>query len=98
MVNRVTAEVAEEVNFLAIAGRSDLKRSEAAASQNLSDHVLWGYDEDLWEQLGIFGQPVTLLINADGTYAGDCDSPGSCTIRGFGGEDGVRENLSLLLG
>lgn len=94
----MTAEYGEDLNVLAVAGRSTLDRSAAAASQVLSDHVLWSFDEDLWQQLGIIGQPTTLLIGADGTLAGDCESQGECSIFGFGGEDGVRENVALLLG
>ena len=57
----------------------------------LSDHVYWGYDESIWEAYGVFGQPTTILINADRSFAGEIEF-------GFAGEDGVRNNVDRLLG
>lgn len=98
MVNRVTSEHRGEINVIAIAGRSSLERSAPSADSFFDDHVTWAYDEELWQTYGILSQPVTVLINADRSFAGDCDSLASCSVYGFSGEDGVRDNLARLTG
>ncbi len=97
MVNRVTAEFSDQLNVVAVAGRASFERSVPAADEYFDEHVSWGYDDGLWQQYGILTQPITVLINADRTFAGDCDSLASCSVYGFSGEEGVRENVDLLL-
>ncbi len=84
--------------MIAIAGRSSPERSAPSADSFFDDHVIWAYDEELWQTYGILSQPVTILINADRSFAGDCDSLTSCSVYGFSGEEGVRDNVSRLLG
>ncbi|NND13069.1 MAG: hypothetical protein HKO10_03830 [Acidimicrobiia bacterium] len=98
VVNRVTAEHRGEINVIAVAGRSSLERSMPAAEAFFDDHVRWAYDEELWQTYGILSQPITVLINPDRSFAGDCDSLASCSVYGFSGEEGVRENVARLLG
>ena len=64
-MDRVAAEYQDEVTFLAIAGRSDLERTAAGASELFSDNLMWGLDDDIWDLYGVPGQPATILV-ADG--------------------------------
>lgn len=98
MVNRVTAEHRGEINVIAVAGRSSLERSTPSAEAFFDDHVKWAYDEELWQTYGILSQPITVLINPDRSFAGDCDSLASCAVYGFSGDEGVRDNVARLLG
>lgn len=34
------------------------------------DRILWGYDDDLWSQYEIFGQPASVLISSDDVIVG----------------------------
>ncbi len=98
MVNRVTAENQDEINVIAVAGRSSYEKSVPTANEYFDGHVGWAYDEELWQSYGILSQPITVLINPDRTFAGDCDTLPSCSVYGFSGEEGVRANVARLLG
>ncbi len=50
---------------MAVAGRSSLDRTAAAADRLFSSNLAWGLDESIWELYGVFGQPVTFLISGD---------------------------------
>ena len=65
VLDEVAADYQGEVTFVAVAGRSSLGSSAAAASSLFSDRLLWGYDDDLWAEYAVRGQPTTFLITAD---------------------------------
>ncbi len=64
VIDRVAAEYAPAVRFIAVAGRSDLSRTSAAAAE-LFDHLDWGLDDAIWDLYGIPGQPASVLITGD---------------------------------
>ncbi|MDH3425888.1 MAG: hypothetical protein OEM22_04375 [Acidimicrobiia bacterium] len=54
-----------DVSFVGIAGRSNLEESRKEADRLGLDRIAWGYDEGLWDQYKVFGQPTGFLITAD---------------------------------
>jgi hypothetical protein len=69
VVDQVAAEYEGKVDFVAVAGRSDLGSSVQAAETLFSDNLMWGLDESIWDLYGARGQPVTVTITADGRIA-----------------------------
>ncbi|NNC74887.1 MAG: hypothetical protein HKN93_05175 [Acidimicrobiia bacterium] len=65
VVDEVAGRYQGEVDFLAVAGRSDLGRTTEQADK-LLDIVPWGLDDSIWELFGDPYQPYTVLITADG--------------------------------
>ena len=91
VVDALASEFADQVTFLAIAGRASLDATTPRAAQLLpSGHVLWSLDESVWETYGVFGQPVTFLISADDVLLDQ--------TFGFRGEAEIRANVDRLLG
>jgi hypothetical protein len=88
VIDRVAADYQDDVTFLAIAGRSDIERTAAGASELFSDNLLWGLDDGIWDLYGVPGQPSTILV-ADGVIVD----------RWFGAapEDLLRERLDRLV-
>lgn len=63
VVDAVSADYQDTVQFVAVAGRSDLEASRDRVGVWFSpDNMLWGYDDDLWGLYGIRGQPTSVLI------------------------------------
>ena len=54
-----------DVSFVGIAGRSNIGESRKEAERLGLDRIAWGYDDELWEQYQVFGQPTAFLITAD---------------------------------
>ena len=65
----MAAESQDQVEFVAIAGRSDFGSTAAAASALFSSNVKWGLDDSIWDLYGARYQPVTFMITADGSIA-----------------------------
>ena len=71
VVDAIAPDYADEVTFLAVAGRAPLDATTERAAELLpSGRVLWGLDESIWETYGVFGQPVSFAISADMTIVG----------------------------
>lgn len=69
VVAQVAAEYEGRVDFVAVAGRSDLASTEERAEQLFGDALLWGLDDSLWDLYGARYQPITFAITADGRVA-----------------------------
>lgn len=66
VVDAIASDYADEVTFVAVAGRASLEATAPVAEQLMpSGNMLWGLDESVWETFGVFGQPVTFVISAD---------------------------------
>lgn len=66
VIDRVAADYGADVTFLAVAGRAPLDRTEARAAELFSANLRWGLDDSIWELYGVFGQPFSVLIDANG--------------------------------
>ena len=84
----MAADYQDDVQFLAVAGRSDMGSTADRAAELLTDNVDWGLDDSIWDLYGIPGQPATVLI-----------SQGVIVDQWFGaqGEDFLRERIESLL-
>ena len=60
----IAADYADEVRFIAVAGRADLE-STAARAEELFSNLEWGLDDSAWELYQVPYQPVTFLITGD---------------------------------
>lgn len=87
VVDRLTPDY-PQVRFIAVAGRSDLSKTEAAAGELLSV-VEWGLDDSVWTLYGIIGQPASVLVDAEGRIVGGW--------YGAVGEEGLRRALDHLV-
>lgn len=90
MIDAVASDYQDTIKFVAVAGRSDLEPTAQRAEELLTDNVVWGFDESIWDLYEIFGQPASIMITGDdiiveGWY-------------GALGEEGLREKLDLLAG
>ncbi len=88
MIDAVASDYQDKIKFVAVAGRSDLEPTAQRAEELLTDNVVWGFDESIWELYDIFGQPASVMITGDdiiveGWY-------------GTLGEDGLRERFDYL--
>lgn len=52
----------DEVEFLAIAWKSDLQDARERASELFSDNLKWGINEDIFRLYGIPGQPASVIV------------------------------------
>lgn len=86
----MSVDYQDQITFLAVAGRSNEAASRDKVGEWFSpDRILWGYDESVWEDYGVFGQPASVLIAADGTVVG--------SWYGAVGEESLREALDFLV-
>ena len=69
VVDQVAAEYQGQVDFVAIAGRSDLASTAAEADRLFGDNLIWGLDDSIWDLYGARYQPITFAITADGKIA-----------------------------
>lgn len=53
------------MEFLAVAGRSDLDSTTSRAAELFGDALLWGLDDSVWDLYNIPYQPVTVLITGN---------------------------------
>ncbi len=65
MIDAVASDYQDVVEFIAVAGRSDLEPTAARAAELLSDNVAWGLDESIWDLYQILGQPASVMITGD---------------------------------
>ena len=71
MIDAVASDYQDRVTFLAIAQSS----TPEASAQRVGDwfspnRMLWGYSDDIGPWYGVRGQPVTVLITANGKVVG----------------------------
>ena len=64
VVDEIAADYGDRIRFVAVAGRSDLD-SSAAAADSLFSNLDWGLDDSIWDLYGVPYQPVTFLITGD---------------------------------
>ena len=88
MIDAVASDYQDTIKFVAVAGRSDLASSAQRASELITDNVVWGLDESIWELYDILGQPASVMITGDDIIV---DS-----WYGVLGEEALREQLDLL--
>ena len=69
VVAQVAAEYEGRVDFVAVAGRSDLASTAAEADALFGDGLKWGLDDSIWDLYGARYQPITFAITADGRVA-----------------------------
>jgi hypothetical protein len=89
VIDAVASDYQDNVTFIAVAGRSDLEPTAARAGE-LLDNVPWGLDDSIWDLYGILGQPASVIITGDDIIVNDW--------YGGLGEEGLREQLDLLVG
>ena len=65
MIDAVASDYQDTVKFVAVAGRSDLEPTANRAAELLSDNVVWGLDESIWDLYDIRGQPASVIITGD---------------------------------
>ena len=88
VVDTVAADYQGDVTFLAVAGKADIDRTAQRANELITDNVLWGLDDSIWDLYGVPGQPATVLI-----------VNGVIVDQWFGAlpEDTIRERLDRLV-
>ncbi|HUG32928.1 MAG TPA: hypothetical protein VMM14_08550 [Acidimicrobiia bacterium] len=92
VVDSLTAEYADDVDFVAPAWRSSFEATQERADQLFqSGLVMWGLDEneEIFELYGVPYQPVTVLIAGDGTVVEAWD--------GLRAESEIRTALDALI-
>ena len=92
VVDAISADYADKVDFVAPAWKSDFSRTEArAVGTFVSGNIFWGLDEDedIFEKYGVPYQPVTVLITADKRVAS--------AWAGLMPEDEIRAQLDALI-
>ena len=71
VIDRLAAEYADRVDFVAPAWKSNFELTAERAAELLpSGRIMWGLDPKPWEIFAIYGvpyQPVTVLIAGDRT-------------------------------
>ena len=65
MIDAVASDYQETLKFVAVAGRSDLDPTAEEAERLLSDNVVWGLDDSVWELYEILGQPASVMITGN---------------------------------
>lgn len=68
VVDALSADYADRVDFVAPAWKSDFDRTHTRALELfISEKVMWGLDEDedIFDKYGVPYQPVTVLITND---------------------------------
>lgn len=62
VIDEVANDYLDDVEFLAIAWRSDLNRAQERADELFSDNLKWGIDENVFELYGVRGQPTSVIV------------------------------------
>ena len=65
VVAQVANDYEDQVEFVAVAGRSDFDSTANRAAELFGDELLWGLDDGIWDQYGVSYQPVTFLITGN---------------------------------
>lgn len=90
VVDRLSAEYSDRVDFVAPAWKSNFGQTEARAKELfLAGQIMWGLDETIFALYGVPYQPVTVLIGADKTIIE--------AWPGLKGEDAIRAAIENLL-
>lgn len=89
VVDQIAGDYQGRVEFIGIAGRSDLAATAARAEMLFSDNIRWGLDESLWDLYGARYQPLTFAITAGGRIT---DS-----WYGLREPEAIRETLEVML-
>lgn len=92
VVDAISADYADKVDFVAVAWRGTAADTAAQAAALMpSGNIKWGLDvgEDIFEAYGVPYQPVTILISADRVVVGGWP--------GLQDEAGIRAALDLLV-
>lgn len=89
VIDKVAADYADDIVFLAVAGRADLDVTSVRADELFSDRLLWGLDDSIWDLYGVPYQPVSVLISG-GDIVVD-------SWAGALGENELRDRLDALL-
>jgi hypothetical protein len=71
-----------------VAGYGELDATEERAAELFSDNISWGFDQSLWSDFGVYGQPTSFMISGDDVVV-DAWS-------GMKGEKQLREKLAVL--
>jgi hypothetical protein len=88
VIDAVASDYQDTVKFVAVAGRSDLEPTAERARELLSNNVVWGLDESIWDLYDILGQPASVMITGDDIFVEGW--------YGALGEEALREKLDLL--
>ena len=67
VVAEISQDYTDTVEFVAVAGRSDMGSTAARADELFGDALLWGLDDSIWDLYGVPYQPVTFLITGGDT-------------------------------
>lgn len=51
-----------DMEFVAIAWKSELERARERASELFSDNIEWGIDESVFTLYGVRGQPASVIV------------------------------------
>lgn len=62
VIDEVANDYLDDVEFLAIAWRSDPNRAQERADELFSDNLKWGIDENVFELYGVRGQPASVIV------------------------------------
>lgn len=62
VIDEVANDYLDDVEFLAIAWKSDPNRAQERADELFSDNLKWGIDENVFELYGVRGQPASVIV------------------------------------
>ncbi len=62
VIDEVANDYLDDVEFLAIAWKSDFNRAQERADELFSDNLKWGIDEKVFELYGVPGQPASVIV------------------------------------
>ena len=62
VVDSVAADYQGEIDFLAVAWKSEVNRARERAAELFSDNLKWGIDESVFALYGIPGQPASVIV------------------------------------
>jgi hypothetical protein len=62
VIDQVANDYLDEVDFLAIAWKSDLPAARERAAQLFTDNLSWGIGDDIFRLYGIPGQPASVIV------------------------------------
>lgn len=88
MLDTVAGDYLDDLRFVAVAGRSDERRTAARAEQLFSDRLDWVLADDLWRAYDVPYQPVSIIVR-DGVIVDRWD--------GALGEERIRERIDAAI-
>jgi hypothetical protein len=63
VVDEVAGDYQNDLEFLAIAWKSDPERAAERASELFSDNLKWGIGDQIFSLYGIPGQPASVIVS-----------------------------------